>query len=177
MPIFFYQLSKWAWLATCAPSLQYSASVSRVSLACPSWWKAGGPNKTTAKKSGRLRFYSLYASRHFRGKTWGRILYHYMVYTAGTGTVYSRGLQRDVVHLGWPKAPSYMSPNAGGVGELRGLSQREQLYTGAQINFGDLTSYLTFGIQVLYLPYVFRYSDVLVLVVVGTAAPTLWAIA
>jgi hypothetical protein len=28
-------------------------------------------------------------------------------------------------------------------GELRGLIQCVQLYTGAQINFGDLTSYLT----------------------------------
>jgi hypothetical protein len=28
----------------------------------------------------------------------------------------ARGLQRDVVYLGWPIAPSYMSPNAGGVG-------------------------------------------------------------
>ncbi len=28
----------------------------------------------------------------------------------------SRGLQRDVVYLGWPIAPSYMSPNAGGRG-------------------------------------------------------------
>jgi hypothetical protein len=46
----------------------------------------------------------------------------------------SSGLQRDVVYLGWPIAPSYMSPNAGG-GELQGLSQWEQLYTGALINF------------------------------------------
>ncbi len=30
-------------------------------------------------------------------------------------------------------------------GVLRGLSQWVQLYTGAQINFGDLTPYLTFG--------------------------------
>ncbi len=56
----------------------------------------------------------------------------------------SRGLQRDVVYLGWPKAPSHMSPNAGAGGELRGLSQWVQLYIGAQINFGDLTPYLTF---------------------------------
>ncbi len=42
----------------------------------------------------------------------------------------SRGLQRDVVSLGWPIAPSYMSPNAGGGGgALRGLSQWVQLYT------------------------------------------------
>ncbi len=53
-----------------------------------------------------------------------------------------RGLQRDVVYLCWPIAPSYMSPNAGGSwGELRGLSQWVQLYTGAQINFRDLTSW------------------------------------
>ncbi len=56
-----------------------------------------------------------------------------------------RGLQRDVVYLSWPIAPSYMSPNAGGGGELRGLSQWVQLYTGAQINCGDLTPYLTYG--------------------------------
>ncbi len=35
----------------------------------------------------------------------------------------SRGLQRYVVYHGWPIAPSYMSPDAGGGGELRGLSQ------------------------------------------------------
>ncbi len=52
-----------------------------------------------------------------------------------------RGLQRDVVYLGWPIAPSYMSPNAGEMS----LSQWAQLYTGAQINFGDLTPYLTYG--------------------------------
>jgi hypothetical protein len=35
-------------------------------------------------------------------------------------------------------APSYMSPNAGGEGKLRGLSSAH----GAQKNFGDLTPYL-----------------------------------
>ncbi len=46
-----------------------------------------------------------------------------------------RGAQRDVVYLGWPIAPSYMSSNAGG--GMRGLSQWLQLCTahGAQINF------------------------------------------
>ncbi len=47
----------------------------------------------------------------------------------------------------------YMSPNAGGGRELRGLSQWEQLCTsrdhGAQINLGDLTPYLTYGCTVL----------------------------
>ncbi len=56
-----------------------------------------------------------------------------------------RGLQRDVVYLGWPIVPSYMSPNAGGGGELRCLSLWVQLHTGAQINFGDLTLYSTYG--------------------------------
>jgi hypothetical protein len=42
----------------------------------------------------------------------------------------SRGLQRDVVYLGWPIAPSYVSTNAGGGrGELRGLRKYVQLYT------------------------------------------------
>ncbi len=60
-----------------------------------------------------------------------------------------RGLLRDVVYLGWPIAPSYASPNAGGGGELRGLSQWVQLYTGAQINFGDLTPYLTMAYAIV----------------------------
>ncbi len=60
-------------------------------------------------------------------------------------------------------APSYMSPNAGGGGEVRGLSQWVQLYTGAQINFGDLTQYLTYdsstrasGLRSYDLPYANR---------------------
>ncbi len=56
-----------------------------------------------------------------------------------------RGSQRDVVYLGWPIAPSYMSPNAGGGGELRGLRQWEQLCTWSPKNFGDLTPYLTYA--------------------------------
>ncbi len=36
-----------------------------------------------------------------------------------------RGLQRDVVYLGWPIPPSYISPNARGEGELRGLAANE----------------------------------------------------
>jgi len=41
-----------------------------------------------------------------------------------------RGLQRDVVYLGWPIAPSHVSPNAGDGGRvLRGLSQWVQLCT------------------------------------------------
>jgi hypothetical protein len=40
-------------------------------------------------------------------------------------SVQPRGLQRDVVTLGWPVAPSYMNPNAGGGGgwEWLGFSQ------------------------------------------------------
>jgi hypothetical protein len=37
-----------------------------------------------------------------------------------------------------------MSPNAGGGRELRVLSQSVQLYTGAQIYFGDLAPYLNY---------------------------------
>jgi hypothetical protein len=46
------------------------------------------------------------------------------------GSTLTKGLQR-VVYLGWPKASSYMSPNAGEGGELRGIIQWVQLYTGA----------------------------------------------
>ncbi len=59
-----------------------------------------------------------------------------------------RGLQRECRLSGWPIAFSYMSPNAeGGGGKWRGLSQWVQLYTGAQINFGDPTSYVTYGTE------------------------------
>ncbi len=53
-----------------------------------------------------------------------------------------RGLQRDVVYLGWPIEPSYISPNAGGEG--CGVSANEYSCPhGAQKNFRDLTPYLT----------------------------------
>ncbi len=58
----------------------------------------------------------------------------------------AKGLQRYVVYLGWPIAPSYMSPNAGWGGQLQGLSHWvPQLYTGDQINFGDPAPYLTYA--------------------------------
>ncbi len=62
------------------------------------------------------------------------------------------GLPRDVVYLGsigWPIASSYMSPNAGGGGssvlggELRLAGSQPK--STAQINFGDLTPYLTYA--------------------------------
>ncbi len=67
----------------------------------------------------------------------------HLVYAILTGTLLNRDLQRDVVYLWWPIAPSYMKPNEGGGGELRGLSHWVQLYTWSPINFGDLTPYLT----------------------------------
>jgi hypothetical protein len=49
--------------------------------------------------------------------------------------------RRDVVYLGWPIAPSHLSPIAGGCG----VSANEYICAhGAQINFGDLTPYLTY---------------------------------
>ncbi len=58
--------------------------------------------------------------------------------------IVNRGLQRELVYLGWPMAPSYMSPNAGGGGKFFGVSANEYSCAhGAQINFGDLTPYLT----------------------------------
>ncbi len=40
-----------------------------------------------------------------------------------------------------------MSQNAGGGGGGVRLSQWVQPYTGAQVNFGDLTPYLTYDVQ------------------------------
>ncbi len=56
----------------------------------------------------------------------------------------TRLLKRNVVYSGWPIAPPTMSPKCGG---LR-ARQWVQLYTGAQINFGDLTPYLTYKLDV-----------------------------
>jgi hypothetical protein len=52
----------------------------------------------------------------------------------------SGGLQIDVVFLGCPIAPSYMRPNWGGGGGCRVSANEDSvhLYTGAQINLGDL---------------------------------------
>jgi hypothetical protein len=70
---------------------------------------------------------------------------------------WTRGLPRDVVYLRWPIAPSYMRPNAGGGGELQCLSQWVQLYTGAQINFGDLSPHLTHAVKNLSLECFISY--------------------
>jgi hypothetical protein len=47
--------------------------------------------------------------------------------------VLDRGLLRDFVYLGFPIAPSYMSPNAGGGGRVKGgLSANEYRYSCTQ---------------------------------------------
>jgi hypothetical protein len=53
-----------------------------------------------------------------------------------------------ILAAGGPIAPSYLSPNAGGGGSF-GVSANEYVCTqeGAQINFGDLTPYLTYDWQ------------------------------
>jgi hypothetical protein len=62
-----------------------------------------------------------------------------------------RGLQRDVVYHGWPTNSALVyEPKCGGGGGC-GVSANEYrygtaVYTGAQINFGDLTPYLTYGL-------------------------------
>ncbi len=56
----------------------------------------------------------------------------------------ARGFQGDVVYLYLPIAPLVYKHKCGGRGGLRGLSQWEQLWHGAQINFGDLSPYLIY---------------------------------
>ncbi len=60
---------------------------------------------------------------------------------------WNRGLQRDVVYLGWPIAPSYGSPNEGGGRSCGVTANKYSGITGAQINFGDLTPYLTYALE------------------------------
>ncbi len=58
-----------------------------------------------------------------------------------------RGSQRDVANLGWPIAPSYMSPNTeirGGGGGVRGLRQWVQLCTWSPKKLRRSNSVLTF---------------------------------
>ncbi len=62
-------------------------------------------------------------------------------------TMEFQGLHSYVVYLGWPIliGPSYMSPNAGGGGGVAGSQpMNTAVYTGAQINFKDLTPYFTY---------------------------------
>ncbi len=50
----------------------------------------------------------------------------------------TRGSQRDVVYLGRPIAPSYISPNAGEGGSCVAWSQQMSMAVHrSQINFGD----------------------------------------
>jgi hypothetical protein len=62
-----------------------------------------------------------------------------MIHILCTGT---SGLQRDVVYLGLgDQQPT--SPHVGGGGGAGYQPVSIQLYTGAQINFGDVTLYFT----------------------------------
>ncbi len=72
------------------------------------------------------------------------LLYQTFAYGSYTTFLFewNRGLQRDVVYLGWPMAPTNMSPNAEDRGGGSVVSANEYSCAhGAQINFGDLTPY------------------------------------
>jgi hypothetical protein len=59
----------------------------------------------------------------------------------------TRGLQGDVVYLSWPIAPLLYEPYCGGGGVVSGSQPMRTAvhitWHGAQINFGELTPYLT----------------------------------
>ncbi len=77
-----------------------------------------------------------------------RPLYHWNhqpTSTQRTRYPIDQGSHRDVVYIGWPIAPTYMSPNAGG-GDCWVSVYEYSCAHGAQINFGDLNLYLTYGI-------------------------------
>jgi hypothetical protein len=56
-----------------------------------------------------------------------------------------RGSQRDVVYLGWPKAPSYMVPNAEGGGVAGTQPRSTAVHMEPKKTFGNLTPQLTYG--------------------------------
>ncbi len=60
------------------------------------------------------------------------------------------GLQGDVVYLGRPIATSLYEPKCGGGGSCGVLVNEYSCAHGAQINFGDLTPYLTYDCQVWF---------------------------
>ncbi len=64
----------------------------------------------------------------------------------------SRGSQKVVIYLGWPIAPSYMNPNAGGV-VVAGSQPMSTGAHGTQINFGDLTPYLAYDDKLFNLSF------------------------
>jgi hypothetical protein len=62
----------------------------------------------------------------------------------------SRGLQGDVVYLGWPIAPSFIESKCGGIAGSQPMSTAVHITLhGAKINFGYLTPYLTYVFQCL----------------------------
>jgi len=77
---------------------------------------------------------------------WSRLTIPVALWSIPGSIVAARGSQRDVVYLGWPISPSYMSPNAGG--GLRCLSQWVKLCTSWSSNklTRSLTQYLTYSI-------------------------------
>ncbi len=69
------------------------------------------------------------------------------------GYVDARGLQRDVVYLGWPIEPSYIRVKMRGREGVAGpqpMSIAVHItWHGAQIYFGDLPPYFTYGAEAL----------------------------
>ncbi len=63
-----------------------------------------------------------------------------------------RGLQGDVVYLSWSIAPLVYEPKYGrgrGCGSQPMRTAVHITWHGAQMNFGDLTPYLTYGLKVM----------------------------
>ncbi len=56
---------------------------------------------------------------------------------------WDQGVSKRCRLLGWPRTPSYMSPNVGRGGCGGDLANKYSCAHGIQINFGDLTPYLT----------------------------------
>jgi hypothetical protein len=65
-----------------------------------------------------------------------------------------RGSQRDVVYLGWPMAPSYMCPNAGG----RGLANVSIVSAAANPTVANVLQYIGCEFLLLLLVYLLNVA-------------------
>ncbi len=93
----------------------------RISWTPPSWlrysWRHQGNRGELNQKHNLTELNPAY-SKCFTWKTWmgGRVYINDTI----------RGSPRDVVFLGWPIAPSYMSPNAGEGGGVAGFQPKSK---------------------------------------------------
>jgi hypothetical protein len=100
-------------------------------------------------RSKRLRSKCKYVFDRHTTRLGQRLKVVLVLFLLGAFTAKPRGLRGDVVYLSWPIEPLVYDPKCGGRGGVAGSqpvrTAMRITWHGAQINFGDLTPYLTYG--------------------------------